>query len=105
MSERSNKMKLTAKEKKMRKATYNALLEAISKKGLEQQFYLDQIELYMQYYDDILQIKHKIESKNAEFDTDLIKEKRLITKEMRAILIFLQLKPGAESGDLLDEEL
>lgn len=93
---------MTAKEKKMRNATKNALLEEIKKKDLEQQFYIDQIDIYMQFYDHLLQINKQIK---VEFDPDLIKEKRLVSKEMRSILTFMNLKPDLAGGDIFDEEL
>ena len=95
-------MTLTAKERKMRNATKNALLQEIEKKELKQQFYIDQVDLYMQFYDHLLQINKQIVS---DFDADLVKEKRLVSKEMRSILSFLNLKPDIVGGDIFDEEL
>ena len=93
---------MTAKERKMRNANKNALLSEIEKKDLKQQFYIDQIDIYMQFYDHLLQINKQIK---ANFDADLVKEKRLVSKEMRSILTFMNLKPDVESGDIFDEEL
>ena len=81
----------------LRNATKDALLKALSENKTDAQYYLDQVDQYMEYYDNLELINaelnkiNKITADNKNTFVDLAKEKRLITKEMRAILIFLGL--------------
>ena len=49
----------------------------------------------MEYYDNLKEINARLKQ---GFKADLVKEKRLLTKEMRSILTFLKLKPGIDAG-------
>lgn len=85
------------KEVSLRKATKEAILQALSENKTDAQYYLDQVDQYMEYYDNLQLINQQlnkikcITSDNKNTFVDLTKEKRLITKEMRAILLFLGL--------------
>lgn len=85
------------KEVSLRKATKEAILQALSENKTNAQYYLDQVDQYMEYYDNLQLINQQlnkikcITSDNKNTFVDLTKEKRLITKEMRAILLFLGL--------------
>lgn len=83
------------KEMMKRKATQDAILSALEKNGTTEKYLLDQVDQYMEYYDNLTTINDTLKQK---FSTDLIKEKRLLTKEMRNILTFLKLKPSADDG-------
>lgn len=83
------------KEMMKRKATQDAILSALEKNGTTEKYLLDQVDQYMEYYDNLTTINDTLKQK---FSTDLIKEKRLLTKEMRNILTFLKLKPSAYDG-------
>lgn len=83
------------KEMMKRKATQYAILSALEKNGTTEKYLLDQVDQYMEYYDNLTTINDTLKQK---FSTDLIKEKRLLTKEMRNILTFLKLKPSAYDG-------
>ena len=83
------------KEMMKRKATQDAILSALKKNGTTEKYLLDQVDQYMEYYDNLTTINDTLKQK---FSTDLIKEKRLLTKEMRNILTFLKLKPSAYDG-------
>lgn len=82
-------------EKTLRKETKDAILSALGQNGNTEKYLLDQVEQYMEYYDDLNEINSKLKQ---GFKADLVKEKRLITKEMRSILTFLKLKPGIDAG-------
>ena len=85
------------KEVSLRKATKDAILKALSENKTDAQYYLDQVDQYMEYYDNLQLINQQlnkikcITSDNKNTFVDLTKEKRQITKEMRAILLFLGL--------------
>ena len=79
----------------LRKETKEAILSALEKNGTTEKHLLDQVDQYMEYYDNLETINDRLQQK---FSADLVKEKRLLTKEMRNILTFLKLKPSAYDG-------
>ena len=79
----------------LRKETKDAILSALEKNGTTDKYLLDQVDQYMEYYDNLFEINARLKQ---GFKADLVKEKRLLTKEMRTILTFLKLKPGSDSG-------
>lgn len=88
------------KEQQNRKNTKDALMEALEKNKTTAQFYMDLVEEYMDFYDNLTIINNELkQNKDKIIDADkytkLIKEKRLITKEMRGILAFLKIIPNA----------
>lgn len=92
------------KEATRRKATEQALLKALSENKTYAQYYLDQVSEYMGFYDNLVvinaelkKIKRLNDDNNSKF-IELTKEKRQITKEMRAIITFLGL-----SGENLED--
>ena len=78
-----------------RKDTEKAILSALEQNGTTEKYLLDQVDQYMEYYDNLAMINNKL---RQEFSPSLVKEKRLLTKEMRSILTFLKLKPSADDG-------
>ena len=79
-----------------RKRTLDALNKSLQDSGLESRYYIDQVEVYMNYWDTLEDIQECI--KKGVFDPNLSKEMRLITKEMRSILEFLGLKPEKQGA-------
>ena len=94
------------KEYKNRKATKDALLMALELSNLREKYFLDMAEEYMNYYDDMVALNKKIRAVipldtgevQTIIDTDMLREKRQVAREMRSILNFLGLKPTAEVG-------
>lgn len=99
------------KEEQLKKTTKEALMLALNKSGNNAQYYIDQVEEYMRFYDNLITInkelsKYKDSIVDCDEYTKLLKEKRLVAKEMRNILTFLNITPDGinyESDD--DEEL
>mgnify|MGYP003312471732 CR=1 FL=1 len=64
--------------------------------GYDRQFYEDQIDEYMNYYDNLQmlnkRLEYAVETKEA---IEIIKEKRQLTKEMRNILGFFNFQPDS----------
>lgn len=93
------------KEALQRKYTELALLKALSENKTEAQYYLDQVDEYMEFYDNLALINaelnkiKKIDDDNNTKFVNLTKEKRLITKEMRSILSFLNV-----TGEKIEED-
>lgn len=89
-------MGVTRNQRK-RKKTHDQLTFKLKLMGYEEQFYLDQVEEYMIYYDNLQTLNEKL--LNSSLDTkafnEILKEKRQVTKEMRNILAFLKLRPSA----------
>ena len=83
------------KEMMLRKETKEAILSALEQNGNTEKYLLDQVDQYMEYYDNLKEINARLKQ---GFKADLVKEKRLLTKEMRSILTFLKLKPGIDAG-------
>lgn len=90
-------------DEKKRQKTKESLTESIEKSGLLEKFYVDKIDEYMSFYDDLFTINEQLtsmKSKNgSDFSlkayTDATAEKRRISSEMRSILSYLGLKPMA----------
>jgi len=91
-------------EEKKREDTKKNLEKLTKGKGLSGQVYLDKIDEYMSFYDNLKTLESRIISMESDENsslknlTDAISEKRRVSAEMRGILAFLGLKP--ESGDL-----
>lgn len=101
-----------SREESLRKETKEALLLALAKRGTTAQYYKDQVEEYMRFYDNLTVInmelnQYKDKINDSDDYTKLLKEKRLVSKEMRGILTFLNITPddGADDDSDDDEEL
>lgn len=92
-----------------RNRTENSLLLALKNSGYEEKFFYDQINEYMLYYDSLFLLNEKLlQNKGTSSYFDILKEKRLLTKEMRNILSFLKLEPtevGGIGGNSKEENL
>ena len=81
-----------------RKRTYEQLKAQLLLLGCDQQFYMDQVEEYMIYYDNLQTLNERL--LDSSWDTksfnEILKEKRQVTKEMRNILAFLKLRPTGD---------
>lgn len=88
----------TTRNQRKRKRTYEQLKAQLLLLGCEQQFYMDQVDEYMIYYDNLQTLNEKllVEYLDTKSFNEILKEKRQVTKEMRNILAFLKLRP---SGD------
>lgn len=88
------------KSNRKRKRTYTQLIEQLETAGYDRQFYIDQVDEYMIYYDNLAILNERLNANNLSFKdyNEILKEKRQVTKEMRNILTFLKLRP---SGDEL----
>lgn len=90
--------------KTLRAETCESLLNQLKAKDLEEKIYLDLVDQYMTFYDDLTLINEAIidlkSQENMSFRsyTDMVSEKRRISKEMRDILTFLGLKPPEGKG-------
>lgn len=98
------------KEEQLKKNTREALMLALNKSGNNAQYYIDQIEEYMKFYDNLTTInkelsKYKDKIIDCDEYTKLLKEKRLVAKEMRNILTFLNITPDGINYYDDDEEL
>lgn len=84
------------KAQKNRKQTYEHLIQMMKIAGYDRQFYEDQIDEYMNYYDDLQELNKRLEyvDETKEY-IEIIKEKRQITKEMRNILSFFNFQPDS----------
>lgn len=91
-----------SKSEQLKKETKATILKALEDKGNCEKYLLDQVDEYMRFYDNLATINDKLSEK---FNADLVKEKRLIAKEMRNILTFLGLKPSCGMGADYPEEL
>ncbi len=89
-------------EEKSRRETKVAIIKALEQKGEQTKYNLDHVEEYMEYYDNLRVLNAELKK---TFNTDVLKEKRQVTKEMRSILMYLGLKPSEEGGGTMDEEL
>ena len=82
------------------KRTYEELKGQLILMGCDQQFYLDHVDEYMNYYDHLQVLNVRL--LNNDLDTksfnEILKEKRQVTKEMRNILAFLKLRPNSEES-------
>lgn len=89
-----------AANSRKRKKTEEQLIGQLLLSGYDKQFYLDQVDQYMIYYDNLSLLNQKLldESLDTRMFNEILKEKRQVTKEMRNILAFLKLRP---SGDEL----
>ena len=88
-----------------RKKTYDALMLELAKSGFEQQFYLDQVDEYMLYYDNLQILNDRLaDTEDVRIYNEILKEKRQVTKELRNILTFLKLKPTDEGGGGFGEQ-
>lgn len=88
---------------KKREETLKNLKKVVAQNGLADQIYLDKIEEYMSFYDDLKRLDDYLKSQNNDSliiknYTDATGEKRRISSEMRNILMFLGLKPGNKGG-------
>lgn len=91
-------------DEKKRLETLKNLKKIVAGNGLNEQIYLDKIDEYMSFYDDLKRLNDYIKTMdNAENlviknYTDAVGEKRRVTSEMRNILTFLGLKPDEKGG-------
>lgn len=91
-------------EKAKREETEKELKKSIEAKGLKGQIYLDKIEEYMSFYDNLKKLNDYLITLESGQNlmlknyTDAVGEKRRVATEMRNILSFLGLKPDKNSG-------
>ena len=90
------------KKEKLKKETKATILKALENNGTTEKYLLDQVDEYIRFYENLEAINEKL---SQSFNPDLVKEKRLIAKEMRNILTFLGLKPISGMGADCPEEL
>ena len=88
------------RNQRKRKKTYEQLVGQLLLMGYDQQFYMDQVEEYMIYYDNLQTLNEKLLASNLDTKSfnEILKEKRQVTKEMRNILAFLKLRPTGEES-------
>jgi len=86
--------------KNKRKQTYEQLKGQLILSGYDKQFYMDHVEEYMIYYDNLKTLNERLLANNLDTKTfnEILKEKRQVTKEMRNILAFLKLQPIGEGS-------
>lgn len=84
------------KQQMARNETETALFKALENKGLTQKYYKDQVSEYMKFYDNLTKLNEDLEK---DLDIEVLKEKRQVTKEMRGLLMFLELAPVKNGGD------
>ena len=84
--------------KRKRKQTYEQLKFQLISAGYDRQFYMDQIDEYMIYYDNLSYLNQRLLDNTMDTKTfnEILKEKRQVTKEMRNILTFLKLQPACD---------
>lgn len=97
--------------RRKRKQTYEQLKSQLVSAGYGQQFYLDHIDEYMIYYDNLSLLNQRLLDNTLDYKSfnEILKEKRQVTKEMRNILSFLKLQPvgdelapnGSDEDDML----
>lgn len=96
---------------KKREKTRESLIKSVNLAGLEEKYYLDKVEEYMSFYDDLTTINDQLkeikssDNFNLKSYTDAVAEKRRVSSEMRSILLFLGLKPPNGGGGSKYEEL
>lgn len=89
-------------DEKKREDTRKNLERLTKEKGLSGQVYIDKIDEYMSFYDNLKMLELRImdmesdEKSNIKDLTGAISEKRRVSAEMRGILAFLGLKPEQE---------
>ena len=98
-----DKIDKRTKAYKDRKATEDALLKELEERGLSKMFYVDLVKEYMRYYDDMTKLNASYNIDTTEVKEYILREKRLILKEMIGILAFLGLKPSAEGGGGIED--
>ncbi|MCM1194131.1 MAG: hypothetical protein NC389_17125 [Acetatifactor muris] len=89
-------------DENMRKNTEKTLKRMLANRNLTSQIYLDKIDEYMSFYDNLNQLNQFLKSWESvpgfiKKYTDAVSEKRRVSSEMRSILSFLGLKPGENS--------
>ena len=77
------------------------LLLSLRLKNLNEKYYLDLVEDYMNFFTDSFDLQKSLDkvsnqNEEGEKDIELVKEKRQINKQMMNILSFLSLKPPEE---------
>ena len=91
-------------EEKKREDTRKNLERLTKEKGLTGQVYVDKIDEYMSFYDNLKTLELIIMNMDSDEKTNIkeltgaISEKRRVSSEMRGILAFLGLKPEQENG-------
>lgn len=95
-----------AKGIKKRNETYNQLMQQLLMAGYDRQFYIDQLDEYMFFYDNLQTLNEKLSLKDLDTRSfnEILKEKRQVTKEMRNILMFFNLQPSGGLIGLGDDE-
>ncbi len=99
-----------SKEKKWEETRKN-LKKALMERGITEQIFEDKIEEYMTFYDSLNCLNKLVkdieshENINVKNYADVLREKRMVTAEMRNILNFLGLKPDIDGGGKEPEEL
>lgn len=96
----------TNRSTRKRKTTYDQLVGQLLLAGYDKQFYMDQVEEYMIYYDNLQTLNERLLDigLDARSFNEILKEKRQVTKEMRNILTFLNLQPTSDMMSLGADE-
>lgn len=95
------------REQKKKKLTYEDLMQQMFLAGYDKQFYIDQVDEYMIYYDNLQTLNERLKDDSLDVRSfnEILKEKRQVTKEMRNILSFLNLQPNSDIVTLgVDED-
>ena len=92
---------MATRQQRKRKKTFDNLIELVKQQCGDNKIYLDQVDEYMIYFDNLhhlnkLLLDETIETKSY---SEILKEKRQVTKEMRSILTFLNLQPTESADD------
>lgn len=92
---------MATRQQRQRKKTFDNLTELVKNKCGDNKIYLDQVDEYMIYFDNLHHLNELLLDKNIEIKvySEILKEKRQVTKEMRSILTFLNLQPLEEGGE------
>lgn len=102
---------MASRNTKKKKTTKEQLVGQLLLAGYDKQFYMDQVDEYMIYYDNLQTLNERLLDTSLDSKTfnEILKEKRQVTKEMRNILTFLNLQPTSDlmslGGDDEDEAL
>ena len=96
----------TSRNTKKKKTTQEQLIGQLLLAGYDKQFYMDQVDEYMIYYDNLQTLNERLLDTGLDSRTfnEILKEKRQVTKEMRNILTFLNLQPTSDLMSLGGDE-
>ena len=95
-----------AKGIKKRNETKDQLMQQLLMAGYDRQFYIDQLDEYMYFYDNLQTLNERLNDKDLDVRSfnEILKEKRQVTKEMRNILRFFNFQPDGGLIGLGDDD-